>query len=88
MKWDVMLSTIIRELIALLIVMTKCVTKAAQRKKRFTESHLETTAHHDGRRHTSSARTQMPLTLRVSFSHLSSPNPKCPGFCAQMFVSK
>lgn len=83
---DVMLSAIISELVAFLIVMTKCLTTAAQRKKSFTESHLERTAHHDGGRHTSSARKQIPLTLRVSFSSVH-PIQKSPGIRTQIFVS-
>lgn len=54
---DVMLSTIISKLVDFLIVITKCLTTAAQRKS-FKESHLERTAHHDGSRHASSAREQ------------------------------
>lgn len=88
---DVMLSAIISKLVAFLIVMTKCLTTAAQRKKSFTESHLERTAHHDRGRHTSSARKQIPLTLRVSFSYLSSPNSKipwhpCPDICFKLIL--
>lgn len=87
----VMLSAIISELVAFLTVMTKCLTTAAQGKKSFTESHLERTTHYDGGRHTSSARKQMPLTLTVSFSYLSSPNPKvpwhpCPDICFKLIL--
>lgn len=59
--------TIISELIAFFIAKTKYLTVASPRRRTFIGSYFERSAHHVGGRNTSSAKKQVPITLRVSF---------------------